>query len=82
MAPGFLVIIIFGNYLLQIFLRKRFIDYFACHEDEYATLKVKNKNWYTVKYGYFVSVSNIDVTPKDGLSEYFGYLSRRCWNLY
>ena len=51
---------------------KRFSDYLACHEEEYAALKVKDKEWYTVKYGYFVLVSNIDATPKDLLSEYFG----------
>jgi transposase len=35
-------------------------------------LKVKDKDWYTVKYGYFVLVSNIDTSPKDLLSDYFG----------
>ena len=29
-------------------------------------------DWYTVKYGYFVLVSNIDTSPKELLSDYFG----------
>lgn len=50
---------------------KRFSDYLVEHEDEYEDLKVKDKDWYTVKYGYFVLLSNIDTTPKVLLSDYF-----------
>ena len=59
-------------YVDQYNALKRFSDYLVEHEEEYAALKVKDKDWYTVKYGYFVLVSNIDMTPKDLLSEYFG----------
>ncbi len=51
---------------------KRFSDYLSEHEDEYAELKVKDKDWMTVKYGYFVLVSNLELSPKDLLTEYFG----------
>lgn len=34
-------------------------------------MKVKDKDWYTVKHGYFVLVANIDTEPKELLSEYF-----------
>ena len=49
---------------------KRFSDYLIEHEDEYAELKVKEKDWYTVKYGYFVLLANKDTTPKELLSDY------------
>ena len=51
---------------------KRFTDYLCEHEEDYAELKAKDKDWMTVKYGYFVLVSNRDLTPKDLLTEYFG----------
>ena len=41
------------------------------HEEEYQLLKDKDKDWFTVKYGYFVLVSNIETTPVQLLSEYF-----------
>ena len=50
----------------------RFSSYLADHEEEYSEMKAKDKDWMTVKYGYFVLLSNIDSTPKDLLSEYFG----------
>lgn len=50
---------------------KRFSDYLVEHEEEYAALKVRDKDWLTVKYGYFVLLSNIDSTPKELLSDYF-----------
>ena len=59
-------------YVDQYNALKRFSDYLSEHEDEYAGLKVKDKDWMTVKYGYFVLVSNMDLTPKDLLTEYFG----------
>ena len=59
-------------YVDQYNALKRFSDYLVDHEDEYAELKVKDKDWYTVKYGYFVLVSNIDTSPKELLSDYFG----------
>ena len=59
-------------YVDQYNALKRFSDYLVDHEDEYAELKVKDKDWYTVKYGYFVLISNIDTSPKDLLSDYYG----------
>ena len=50
---------------------KRFSDYLVEHEEEFSELKVRDKDWYTVKYGYFVLVSNIDASPKELLSDYF-----------
>lgn len=50
---------------------KRFSDYLTEHEEEYEELKVKDKDWYTVKYGYFVLLANRDTTPKQLLSDYF-----------
>lgn len=50
---------------------KRFSEYLAEHEDEYAELKMKDKDWYTVKYGYFVLLANKDTSPKALLTDYF-----------
>ena len=51
---------------------KRFTEYLSEHEEEYAEMKVREKDWMTVKYGYFVLVSNRNLAPKDLLTEYFG----------
>ena len=59
-------------YVDQYNALKRFSDYLSEHEDEYAAMKVKDKDWMTVKYGYFVLVSNLDLNPKELLTEYFG----------
>ena len=59
-------------YVDQYNALKRFSDYLSEHEEEYSKLKIKDKDWLTVKYGYFVLVSNRDMTPKELLSEYFG----------
>lgn len=59
-------------YVDQYNALKRFSDYLSEHEDEYSELKAKDKDWLTVKYGYFVLISNRDLTPKELLSEYFG----------
>ena len=59
-------------YVDQYNALKRFSDYLSEHEEEFAELKVKDKDWMTVKYGYYVLISNRDLTPKDLLSEYFG----------
>ncbi len=58
-------------YVDQYNALKRFSDYLMEHEEEYAALKVRDKDWLTVKYGYFVLLSNIDTTPKELLSDYF-----------
>ena len=59
-------------YVDQYNAMKRFSDYLSSHEDEYDDMKVRDKDWMTVKYGYFVLVSNLNLTPKDLLTEYFG----------
>ena len=41
------------------------------HPDEYEKLSMKDKNWYAVKFGYFVLVSNKEETPAEMLDEYF-----------
>ena len=58
-------------YVDQYNALKRFSDYLSEHEEEYTELKAKDKDWLTVKYGYFVLISNRDLTPKELLSEYF-----------
>lgn len=50
---------------------QRFQEYLLEHEVEYAEMKDKEKDWCTVKYGYFILLSNIDTTPVDLLSQYF-----------
>ena len=59
-------------YVDQYNALKRFSDYLVGHEDEYADLKAKDKDWLTVKYGYFILISNRETTPKELLSDYFG----------
>lgn len=59
-------------YVDQYNALKRFSDYLVEHEDEYAALKTREKDWMTVKNGYFVLLSNIDTSPKELLSAYFG----------
>ena len=51
---------------------KRLTEYLSEHEEEYAEMKAKDKDWMMVKYGYFVLVSNRDLEPKELLTEYFG----------
>ena len=59
-------------YVDQYNALKRFSDFLAQHEDEYADMKTREKDWLTVKYGYFVLLSNIEKTPAELLSDYFG----------
>lgn len=59
-------------YVDQYNALKRFSDYLTEHEDEYEELKLRDKDWMTVKYGYFVLISNRELSPKEMLSEYFG----------
>lgn len=59
-------------YVDQYNALKRFSDYLSEHEDEYAEMKVRDKDWMAVKYGYFVLISNLDLSPRDLLTEYFG----------
>lgn len=50
----------------------RFRDYILDHPEAYEAMKDKDKQWLSIKYGYFVLVSNIDTSPSDLLSQYFG----------
>lgn len=59
-------------YVDQYNALKHFSNYLVEHEDEYAELKAREKDWMTVRDGFFVLLSNIDVSPKQLLSEYFG----------
>lgn len=47
-------------------------DYILKNPDEYNALRDKDKDWMTVKFGFFVLVSNIETSPKEMLSMYFG----------
>ena len=58
-------------YVDQYNALQRFRDYLIEHKEEYDSLKDKEKDWYTVKYGYFVLLSNIDTTPEELLTQYF-----------
>jgi hypothetical protein len=50
---------------------QRFRDYLLSHGDEYEALKDKEKDWLTVKNGFFVLLSNRCKTPAELLSDYF-----------
>ena len=39
---------------------QRFRDYLIDHQEEYEALENHEKDWYTVKFDYFVLISNID----------------------
>lgn len=51
---------------------KYFNKYLSNHEEEYEKLKEKDKDWFRVKDGFFVLISNIDDTPKNLLIDYYG----------
>ena len=42
------------------------------HPDEYAAMKDKEKDWLSVRFGYFVLLSNRKLTPAELLTDYFG----------
>lgn len=42
------------------------------HPDEYAAMRDKEKDWLSVRFGYFVLLSNKDLTPAELLTDYFG----------
>ena len=41
------------------------------NEEEYEQMLDRDKDWYCVKFGYFVLISNRKMEPKEMLSEYF-----------
>lgn len=47
-------------------------NYMLDHPEEYAALKDKEKDWMSVRFGYFVLLSNKKLEPVDLLTEYFG----------
>ncbi len=48
--------------------RNHMLDY----PEEYAALKDREKDWMSVRFGYFVLLSNRSLEPADLLMEYFG----------
>ena len=42
------------------------------HPDEYSAMKDKEKDWLSVRFGYFVLLSNKKLTPAELLTDYFG----------
>lgn len=48
-----------------------FKNYLLANEQEFEQLKDKDKDWLTVKNGYFVLLSNKQCTPQQLLTEYF-----------
>ena len=47
-------------------------NYMLDYPEEYAALKDKEKDWMSVRFGYFVLLSNRKLEPVDLLTEYFG----------
>ena len=50
---------------------KGFRKYLEENEEEFETLKDKDKDWLSIKYGYFILISNKKTTPKELIREYF-----------
>ncbi len=59
-------------YVDQYNALRRFSNYLIDHQDEFQEMKDRDKDWRLIKDGYFVLLSNIDTTPEELLSEYFG----------
>lgn len=59
-------------YVDQYNALSRYSSYLIEHGDEFEAMKDKDKDWMTVKFGYFVLISNIEETPEQLLSDYFG----------
>ena len=51
---------------------KRFTDYLSQNQEEYDRMKESEKDWTSVRFGFFVLLSNIDETPERLLADYFG----------
>ena len=49
-----------------------FHNYLDNHSTDYEALLNRDKDYYTVKFGYFVLLSNTDNSPEGTLDEYFG----------
>lgn len=55
-----------------------FKQYIEANEDEFESLHDHDKDWFSVKFGYFVLISNRQVTPKELLREYFERTDIEC----
>ena len=55
-----------------------FRQYLEANEDEFESLLDREKDWLSVKFGYFVLISNRQVTPKELLREYFERTNIEC----
>jgi len=51
---------------------RKLCDYMGEHGDEFSAMRDCEKDWYKVKFGFFVLLSNMERTPEEMLSEYFG----------
>ena len=58
-------------YVDKLNASQRFVEYMEAHADEYAGLKEKDKDWHMVSGGFFVLLSNLDMSPSDMLQRYF-----------
>lgn len=54
------------------FIEKSFASYVLDHPEEYAAMKDKENDWMSVRFGYFVLLSNKKLEIVDLLTEYFG----------
>lgn len=54
---------------------QRFRDYLIEHQKEFNTMKNSEKDWCTVKFGYFVLLSNLDMKPSELLNTYFARIA-------
>ena len=59
-----------GKFHSRQIVRER--NFMLEHPDEYAAMNDQEKDWLSVRFGYFVLLSNRDLTPAELLTEYFG----------
>lgn len=52
--------------------------YMQENEEEYEKMLDRDKDWYCVKFGYFVLISNRKLEPREMLSEYFERTDIEC----
>ena len=58
-------------YVDQYNALKGYTNYVSRKSDEFEKLSNREKDWYKVKYGYFVLISNYRKTPAEMLDDYF-----------
>lgn len=51
---------------------KKFRDYLLEHKEEYDEMKERDQDWMTIKFGFFILVSNVKKEPDELLTDYFG----------